>query len=382
MSISINETTDWKKLTKQGLETVVDPLVFRCGELFLKGAKNSPSADAVWELLNLNIHAIGMFFDALILNEKLPVFNYGDTFDKKLNFDDKVLTKINKLEENEQVLYDVDVSYGAYHEVKTAALAELEKIFNGEQKIPQGMVQQIFRELSVAEYHWSPSLENLEARLKTNEERNIADYMLGGLIFGGYAQQMESEHLLQPKRSRLFLAMSLQSNSAGREVETELFDELKKRANSPVFDLPWRPTFFPYLLGKAENPEEILKEVVKLRHSSQVKDYRQWFAEVIQDWKKNGKISNQKRNDVKAIVHSIDQQLGTIPSVPKVEIKVKIAVAIPGEVDLTPTVNRLWGWFLNSLPGNRYRKLLSRAIVADGEYVKLENRIKTVWSKG
>ena len=377
MSISINETSDWKKLTAQGLETVVDPLVFRCGELFLKGAKNA-DADKIWELLSLNIHAIGMFFDALILKEKLPVFNYADTFDSQLDFDDHVLTKINSYDKV-PVLYDIKVGYEAYMIVKNAALTEMEKVFNGAQKIPEKMADQIFRELSAAEYKWSLSMDGLKTPLRNYQEKQLADYILGGLIFGGYAQQMECEHLLQPKRSRLFLALSLQADSAGRDVENDLFDELKKRSKSAVKDIPWTPTFFPYLLSKAEKPEEMLKEVVKLRHLPEVIDYRQWFGEVMQDWKQNGRISNEKRRDVKAITAKVDRMLGEISSMPKVEIKVK---AIPIEVDLTPTLKTMWGWFLESLPGNRYRKLLSRAIVADNEFVKLENRIKTVWKAG
>ncbi len=392
MSISINENSDWKNLAAQGLRTVVDPLVFRCGELFLRGAQQVSSPNAVWELLNVNLHSIGMFFDALILNEKLPVFNYGDTFDMELNFDERMLTLINrkattalnKLEENEQVLFDVDVGWNAYHEVKSAALTELEKIFNGEQKIPAETFGQVFMELSAAEYKWSPGLMELENKLKNHEEKMLADYILGGLIFGGYAQQMESEHLLQPKRSRIFLALSMQSPSAGYEIEKHLFEDLKNRTNSNVEDLPWLPTFFPYLLSKADTPEEILKEVVKLRNSSEVKDYRQWFDEVMNDWKNNGKISVEKRNDVKAIAKSVEYGLGNISRMPQVELKAKIAevgmgMPIPGEVNFTPAIKGLWGWFLNSLPGKRYRKLLTRAIIADHEYVKIENRIRTVW---
>lgn len=380
MKIEISEAADWKKLAAQGLGTVVDPLVFRCGELFLKGANAAKSPDAVWELLNVNLHAIGMFFDALILNEKLPVFNYGDTFDMNLNFDQHVLTRINDYEE---VLHDVDVGWQAYMDVKNAALTELEKVFTGERKIPAGTVEQIFREVSVAEYQWSPSLgESLEARLNTYEEKLLADYILGGLIFGGYAQQMESEQLIQPKRSRLFLAISMQSPSAGRDVENELFDELKNRTNSAVEDLPWRPTFFPYLLSKAEKPDELLKEVVKLRRSPEVRDYRQWLGVVMPELKRDGKITSETRRDVEKIVESVDRRLGAISTMPKVEIKLKVALAFPVEVDMMPTVKGLWGWFLNSLPGKSYRKLLTRAIVADHEYVKLENRIKTVWKAG
>src|SRR2546422_10278357 len=103
MTILVKETSDWQKLLVG--ETVVDPMVFRCGELFLKGAKEAGDPKKTWDLLTCNIHAIGMFFDSLILNEKLPVFNYGDTFDDHLNFEQRVLTKINDYAKKE-VLYD------------------------------------------------------------------------------------------------------------------------------------------------------------------------------------------------------------------------------------------------------------------------------------
>ena len=67
MTILVEKTSDWQKLPEQGLETVVDPMVFRCGELFLQGAKGVGAPDKTWYLLHANIHAIGIFFDSLIL---------------------------------------------------------------------------------------------------------------------------------------------------------------------------------------------------------------------------------------------------------------------------------------------------------------------------
>jgi hypothetical protein len=222
--------------------------------------------------------------------------------------------------------------------------------------------------------------------LESEEARRLAAFLLGGLIFGGYAQQMESEHFLQPKRSRLFLAVSLHAESARYSFEDALFAELKANANTPCEDLPWRPTFFPYLLDRVNKPTEILEEVIRLRNSAEVVDYRSWLKEVIVDWKNNGRIRQEKRNDVHAIAQRIGQVLGTIPSTPQVEVKMTVADAValqpPGGIDLTPALNRLWGWFLASLPGNRYRKLLTRAIVRDHEYVQLEKRVQKVWRAG
>src|SRR6266571_1032149 len=95
MTTTIKDESGWKGLAAAGLDTVIDPMVFRCGELFLRGAGGVESPDASWDFLSANIHGLQIFFDALILNEKLPVFNYGDTFDMKLNFDQGVFGRIN-----------------------------------------------------------------------------------------------------------------------------------------------------------------------------------------------------------------------------------------------------------------------------------------------
>lgn len=188
MTITIAETSDWKKLHEQGLETVVDPMVFRCGELFLKGASDVLKPDDTWDLLTKNLHAMAIFFDSLILNEKLPVFNYGDTFDMRLDFDQCMLTRINDYDE---VFNDVAVEYGAYHEVKTAALTELMKVYEGPHKISPNLAREVSDELSAAEHQWNPSLGELEHKLQSEKEKQLAAFLLGGLIFGGYAQQNE-----------------------------------------------------------------------------------------------------------------------------------------------------------------------------------------------
>ncbi len=383
MAIAIKDTSDWKMLREQGLETVVDPMVVRCGELFLNGISNISEPNSTWELLSSNLHSVGSFFDALILNEKLPVFNYGDTFDMTLNFDQRVLARIN---DQDEVLHDIDVEYGPYQEVKKAALSELMEAYDGPHKIPQNMTNEVLSELSAAEYEWNPDIGELQDSLGSNEEKRLAGFLLGGLVFGGYAQQMESTHLLQPKRSRLFLAISLRAKSAGYQLEDLLFDDLKKTTNTTCADLPWTPTFFPYLLGKANTPMELLKEVIELRRSAEVVDYRQWLREVMSDWENNGKISLEKKRDVGAIAKSIDQVLGNVSSMPKVELKVTVADVLigkpPGSIDFTPALQGLWGWVLKSLPGKRYRKLLTRAVLADHEYVQIDKRIKTVWNAG
>jgi hypothetical protein len=272
------------------------PWFFEAASCFLKGVSGVETPENTWSLLSVNFQAIGMFFDCLILNDKIPVFNYGDTFDMQLNFDQRVLTRINDYQE---VLYDVDVEFGSYHQVKSAAVAELKKVYEGPQRIQQSMVNEISSELSTAEYRWKPNLGELEYKLKVDDEKQLAAFLLGALIFGGYAQQMESEHLLQPKRSRILLALALHAKSTRYRFEDVIFAELRAKANTLSEELPWQPTFFPYLLARANSPAEVLQEVVKLRKSKSVAEYRHWLQETMQDWKKNGRINVKKKRRTK-----------------------------------------------------------------------------------
>jgi hypothetical protein len=282
MTIAIQKAADWQQLPSHGLQTVIDPMVLRCGELFLQGRAGTSAPEATWSVLSANALTLGMFFDALILNERLPIFDYGDTFDMGLNFDQRVFARIN---EPEPVLFEVHVEYDAYMEVKGAALEELAKAIEGPGRIPRNLGQEILAELSAAEYRWTPYLGDLGNRLPTDEDRRIASFLLGGLIFGGYAQQIVGEQMLQPKRSRIFLAVSLGEESIDHRFEETLFGELKKRSNVTAEDLPWMPTFFPYLLSQARRPMDFLHEVIRLRRSAEVRDYRQWLREAMDDWR-------------------------------------------------------------------------------------------------
>lgn len=383
MSIEIVKADDWKNLTKGRITTVIDPMVIRCGELFLRGASEVGDPESTWGLLDKNLHAIGMFFDQIVLNEKIPIFNYGDTFDSGLDLDKRVLGEVNQL--GGDILCEVDVTHGAYHQVKTAALDEVKALYQGQACIKPTLAESILNELSTAEYQWQPSLEEFGANLPSDDERRLAAFFLGGLIFGGYAQLLSGEHVLQPKRSRLFLAAHLREKSSRFELEKQLFGKLKTHSQTHCEDLPWMPTFFPYLLSKADTPMEVLHEAIKLRKTKEVMDYRLWIGQVLDDWERNGHIGTDKVKDVEKISENIDRILGRKPSLPQINLKVSVADVVKakpsGGIDASSSVNALWGWFLNSLPGNRYRKLLARAIVDDSEYPRLLKRLNTVWSE-
>jgi hypothetical protein len=380
---TISTEADWRALSRQGLTTVVDPMVVRCGEFFLKGAAGVAEAGQVWPLLEKNIHSVGMFFDAIILQDRIPVFNYGDTYDMGLNFEQRTINAVNR---DELVLVDVDVQYQAYKTVKDEVLAKLKELYSGPPRIKPDLARDITGELAAAEYRWQPHLGELQAVLPSDTERALAQFLLGGMIFAAYAQILEGEHVLQPKRSRLLLAVELGAETAQYRFEEELFAELKTRARASVTDLPWRPTFFPYLLAHADTPEAVLAHALALRASSEVIEYRAWLQSALRRWSTDGEIDTYSK-DVNAIAKAIDRITGKVPVAPKVEFKITVAdvaKAAAGQpfgpgVDLTPAVQGIWGWLFPNLPGKRYRKILARAIAADAQYKLLENRLKTVW---
>jgi len=377
MKVIIQGPEDWPQISRIG-GPVIDPMIFRCGDLFLKGAPGVEDSNAAWDLLTRNLHALGVFFDRLILDEKIPVFNYADTFDIGQNFNERALTRINA---HEEILVDVDVQYQAYWGVKDAALTELKKLYQGAGTgVDAQQASSIIGELAGSGYAWYPDLGGLQ--LPNESEERLAAYILGGLIFGTYAQLAGTDHLMQPKRSRLFLAISLKQDTS-RTAEQVLFEKLGELVAAPTAEIPYTPTFFPMLLHESDSPTSLLENALRLRKSGEVRDYRAWLKEALDDFNRNGHISLARAREVETIAASIRRKIDGLPF-PKVEIKTTAvdiaALKLPGiSIDLTSPAKAAWGWTIEQLPGRRHRKLLTRAILADHEYIALDRRVQTVW---
>jgi hypothetical protein len=378
MTITVEERDDWLKIAALG-GPVVDPMIVRCGELFLRGASGARDPGAAWDLITRNIHALGTFFDRLVLDEQIPIFNYADSFDIGQNFDQRALSQVNAKSE---ILVDVDVRYSAYQEVKSAALEELKKLYSGgNTSLTPQQAYDVLGELTTSGYAWYPQLGDLS--LPNESERRLAAYILGGLVFGAYAQQAGTDHLMQPKRSRLFLAIALKGETS-RTAEEHLFARLGQLVGTATAEVPYTPTFFSLLLATSTGPADLVGKALVLRESGEVSDYRAWLREALADFDINGRISTARATEVQKIADSVRRRLVGLP-IPQVEIKMTVADAIGGKppgmgVNLTAPAMATWGWFVEQLPGKRHRKLLARAIVADHEYVELNRRVQTVWS--
>lgn len=377
MALVVENAKDWEAIAAIG-GPVVDPMILRCGEIFLRGASEAQDPAGAWDLLSKNIHALSAFFDRIVLDKKIPVFNYADTFDLDQNFNQRVLARVNA---EEEILVDVDVRWAAYQTVKAAAESELLSLYtSGVAGIKAQEAANILGELAQSGYAWYPRMDSLQ--LPNENEKRIAGYILGGLIFGGYAQLAGANHLMQPKRSRLFLALSLKERT-DRSAEEFLFGKLGELTGRPVADIPYTPTFFPLLLAESSGPAELLKNALKMRKSKEVTDYRAWLRNAIKDFRQNGRISTERTREVERIKSAVQQKLAGMP-LPRIDLKTTLAEVAAfkppiGGVDLGPPAKAAWGWLINQLPGRRHRKLLTRAVIADREFVNLNVRISTVW---
>ena len=202
----IKNNQDWIKLKDAGFDTVIDPLVVRAGELFIRDLDEYENKEEAFNFLDKNIHGISTFIDTLILSKGIPIFNYNPSFREGFWFGEKIVQEINQ---EEEIIKEVDVNYEAYENVKESALKELENIYQGENKVSSDLANDILSELSDSQYSWAPSLGDSISTLNSENERWLAAFILGGIIFNGYAQKLGGDRIIQPKRSRLLLSVFL-----------------------------------------------------------------------------------------------------------------------------------------------------------------------------
>lgn len=68
------------------------------------------------------------------------------------------------------------------------------------------------------QYEWEPSLEELEEELPDTGQVRLARFLLGQLVFAGYAQQTGAPHVLAPRRSLMLATVGLRSTEKSSEA--------------------------------------------------------------------------------------------------------------------------------------------------------------------
>src|SRR5262249_21726876 len=149
------------------------------------------------------VDSIEAFFDAFILSERLPLVDYGSTFDSNIGFEPQsVYRRINEAAAD-GVLMNVHV-FGAASE---AAREVVRETLLSRAAIQDELVTAGAHERSAYDHKWEPDLGNLGPL--SHEQILLARFQYGLLLFGHFATSAGVGHLIQDKRARLFAAGSL-----------------------------------------------------------------------------------------------------------------------------------------------------------------------------
>lgn len=405
----------WDELVEDGLGIIVDPVVYRMGQLFLEGSPaDERLAESRWGAIQGDIGALIAFFDLIVLHSQLPAFNYDDTFDPGPNLGDPLGEVVNT--PDDRVIVHVDVEHQMYRLAKEAAIRELQLEMDAGPFVTSATAREILDATAAIQYEWSPHLEELEPRIQSEEERRVAQFLLGQLVFTGYAQQTGAPHVLAPRRSRLLAAVGIQAAEAGDSVEAEIFDELRRRSKDAgsewrVARMPWRPSFLPLLVQRAQDrryragPDVLLDDAKDIRESKAVRRYR----EIPGDLERGGVRKTEARRELIAAAEAVAKALNAsrrqMTTSRNLSVEVlpaagaKAAGAIVGGAIAGPpgaalggagglvadevirrSQNRLFGWALEGLMMRSARKILSQAVLAEFALRRdLVTELRIIW---
>ena len=278
-----------------GVDFVPDPMVMRIADLFIGGksfAKTSGlKPEKVWAAIANNADSLFTFFHLLMTRDRIPLIDYEFTFITS-NFDSQLKGLA------------VAIHPGIYRSLKERATNQLEETLDLA-RIPAQRRAEIASEsaveLEAVGYDWFP-----DAGDKFKDDRVFGSMLLGGLIFGGYAQMTGSDHVLQPSREALLIE-AMQPEDAplwGAGQEAKLFARLNAivakdpRLSSASRELP--PTVLPYLVDqRPTSSKDLLDKALALRDSDgDFKAYREWHRKLRAAWK----MGTHSEADEKAVI--------------------------------------------------------------------------------
>ncbi|WP_369390437.1 hypothetical protein AB5J72_24485 [Streptomyces sp. CG1] len=416
--IRITGIDTWDQLTQGDLGIVIDPLVFRLGQFFLAGKPHDDSVAAErWGAIEADLGALVSFFDLVVMHKQLPAFNYYDTFDGRLDFRDFLGELLNT--HGDQTLVHVDVEHAMYREVKQAAIHQLSRRLEEDALVHPSVGQEILSTLAAVQYQWEPSLETLEPQLAADADQvKIARFLLGQLVFAGYAQLTGAPHVLAPKRSRMLTAVGLGAEDARPSGEAAIYDELSRRFREAGegwrdTELPWTPSFLPFLLKRIERfqegPDVLLDAAKELRDKKAIQHYRDLQEALVS---KEPEDSDGARRELSAAADAVAKTLDSTREEMQLQKRIVVEVlpkaigaaggavvgavaagppgavvgalaGVMGEEVLKAVHGRLWGWVIDQLPYRSARKLLTRSAKAEYDLgPQLVPQLRTVWETG
>jgi hypothetical protein len=141
----------------------------------------------------------------------------------------------------------VEIEYGVYNTIKKGALMNMTALdLAGLSPLANAL-----GELDALRYDWKPlldvpdgdpALDGARAKLANLTEPilTVAQFLLSGLIFSGFAQASGTKHYIQPKRARFYLGLTAAPDhvrTLSRAEETAIFDAAEARLKGTKADV-------------------------------------------------------------------------------------------------------------------------------------------------
>lgn len=385
--VDLSENADeWEASLKQAhIDYLPDPMVLRSAELLLLGQSGSRHAgepENVWAVISKNLDGVVTFFHLLMTRERVPMIDYHYTFGEPHLV---------------RLLGDIAVPVHAAPNVYQAALNEAQhKVRKLDfTRIPTALVTDVATELGDAGYEWFPEPGiSLSA-----EQRIVASFVMGGAIFGAYAQITGTDHVLQSKRSRAMAALAVDQSEEplwGHRQERELFERLTEIINRDqhlaAHDFAAPPSILPLILSRKDAPTStgaLLEQVLGHRASDLGGAYRAWHNDLRRAWSL-GRHDFAAEASVEAVrgelarrfnlaaeeIRKQDDSRGTA-----IQLEARIGPFLKASTEVQPSVPpQLRNWLADTLLFRRHRKLLLRMSLAQRSFDNLTIALKRLWS--
>jgi hypothetical protein len=381
LTIAEDKAGTWEEFTREA-GFVPDPMIVRAADMFLLGRSAvEHNVEKTWTALEKNVFGILAFFDALVTRECIPFINYWQTF-----------TLIAVEDMLRELAIQVDVRDAVYSRLREGALEQLGEL--QVENLPVSEVEKIEAELGAFAYDWQPDLGELPI---PDTHVQAAQFLLGGLIFGSYASESATDHLIQGRRSELFLALTAPRDRHQAWVarkEQELFDGLRQACVTSEHvraeEYPAAPSVVPYLMSKEprpRNPSELLTQALDFREERGGESYRRWFSALREAWSW-GDTRREAMTEVERVRQELEKHYnveGSKPSQARCDFTFDVK---PGGIGAGTTLKdvpiQLPAWVRRWFPENVYLKphgkILLRLGMAQRQYEDLVFGLKRLWN--
>jgi hypothetical protein len=394
-----DDVSQWPSIFEDAeLDWIPDPMVLRAAELFSAGQEYCVKelkldAEVIWRAIEKNIDGILAFFHALMTRDRIPFIDYEATYQP-----------FSLSRELGPIGLQVRSSRAVYNRIKAEALVKLDGF--DASKLPAGTAVSLGDELLAVGYGWAPSLDGLEIK---KYDIKIARFVLGGLIFGGYALAGRADHLLQNTRAKMFVTLAAKHplETRGIKKERELFAALNRLTNKDkhlkVVQEKSPPTVLQHLLAKERySSQGLLAEAIKLRNGRAGRRYRKWHKELRQAWAA-GRRDAEAEEELRAVTKELKKRFSGKPTVltkiklqgeitgkAKAGVNVGVAsgsVGAKGKISAkskeVPLVvpSGLRNWFVDQFVLSRHQKILLEMSLDQSSFDDLAYGLKTAWMK-